>query len=238
MRACVIGASGGIGSAIVSTLDMRRDVSAIVALSRSGDGANLEKGERGKIDILDEKSIINATKRFGEGDPFDLVIVATGILLNDKDLRPEKSFRQQSQKAFEIVFSVNTFGPALVAKHFLPLMPKSGKSVFAVLSARVGSISDNRLGGWHAYRSSKAALNMLIRNFAIEQSRQNPDFIAVALHPGTVNTKLSKPFQGNVSSNRLFTPKQSALYILDVIDGLNPEDSGKHFDWAGKEILA
>ena len=238
MRACVIGASGGIGSAIVSTLDMRGDVSAIVALSRSGDGANLEKVERGKLDILDEESIIGATKLFGGGDPFDLVIVTTGILSNNRDLQPEKSFRQQSLQAYETVFSVNTFGPALVAKHFLPLMPKSGRSVFAALSARVGSISDNRLGGWHAYRSSKAALNMLIRNFAIEQARQNPDFIAVALHPGTVDTGLSRPFQSNVSSKRLFTPKQSAIYILDVIDGLNSEDSGKHFDWAGKEILA
>lgn len=238
MRACVIGASGGIGSAIVSTLDMRRDVSEIVALSRSGDGDGLEKVERGKVDILDEDSIVNATKRFGKGDPFDLVIVSTGILSNNRDLQPEKSFRQQSLQAFETVFSVNTFGPALVAKHFLPLMPKSGRSVFAVLSARVGSISDNRLGGWHAYRSSKAALNMLIRNFAIEQARRNSDFIAVAVHPGTVDTKLSRPFQGNLSGNRLFTPKQSASYILDVIDGLNSEDSGKHFDWAGEEIPA
>ena len=132
----------------------------------------------------------------------------------------------------------HTVGPALVAKHMLPLMPRKGRAVFAALSARVGSISDNRLGGWHAYRASKAALNMLVRNYAIEQARINNQFIAVTLHPGTVDTGLSQPFQSNVPDAQLFTPDQSAEYLLNVLDGLTPADTGKCFDWAGKQVPA
>ena len=120
----------------------------------------------------------------------------------------------------------------------LPLMPRKGRAVFAALSARVGSISDNRLGGWHAYRASKAALNMLVRNYAIEQARVNDRFIAVTLHPGTVDTGLSRPFQSNVPDAQLFSPDQSAGYLLKVIEGLTPANTGKSFDWAGKEIPA
>ena len=117
-------------------------------------------------------------------------------------------------------------------------MPRNGRTVFAALSARVGSISDNQIGGWHAYRASKAALNMLIRNFAIEQARRNEDAIIVSLHPGTVDTALSKPFQRGVPDQQLFTAEQSANYLLDVTSALTPADSGKAFDWAGKEIPA
>ena len=117
-------------------------------------------------------------------------------------------------------------------------MPRRGRALFAVLSARVGSISDNRLGGWHAYRASKAALNMLVRNYAIEQARVNDQFITVSLHPGTVDTGLSRRFQSNVPGAQLFSPDQSAGYLLNVIDGLTPADTGKCLDWAGKEIPA
>ena len=127
---------------------------------------------------------------------------------------------------------------ALIAKHFIPIQPKSRHAMFVALSARVGSISDNRLGGWHAYRASKAALNMLIRNYAIEQARRNPKFVAVSLHPGTVDTALSRPFQSGVPDQQLFTAEQSANHLLDVIDGLTPDHSGKAFDWAGLEIPA
>lgn len=166
----------------------------------------------------------------------DLVIVASGMLSPPGADGPEKTYRHQTADAFEKVFAVNTIGPALVAKHFLPKMPRKGRTVFAVLSARVGSISDNRIGGWHAYRASKAALNMLVRNFAIEQSRRNPDSIVVSLHPGTVDTGLSKPFQANVPDAQLFTPTQSATKLIDVINGLTPADTGGFFDWAGKPI--
>ena len=133
---------------------------------------------------------------------------------------------------------MNTFGPALVARYILPLMARNGRAVFSALTARVGSIDDNRLGGWHAYRASKAALNMLLRNYAIEQARRNDDFIVAGLHPGTVDTRLSRPFQMNVPDGQLFTPQISAAHMLRVIYRLTPADSGKCFDWAGKEIPA
>ncbi|MEZ5744869.1 MAG: SDR family oxidoreductase [Sphingomonadaceae bacterium] len=136
------------------------------------------------------------------------------------------------------VFAVNTIGPALIAKHFLPLLPRDRRAIFAALSARVGSISDNRLGGWHSYRASKAALNMLVRNFAIEVGRNNREAVVVALHPGTVDTSLSDPFQSGVPDDKLFTPAFSAAKLLDVLSSLEPQDSGGHFDWAGKPVPA
>ena len=238
LRVCVIGASGGIGGALVAQLAIRSDVHEVFALSRQEKHFDDKKIKTGQIDILNEASIASAAKSIGSQGALDIVIVATGILSHGSNLQPEKSYRQQSYDAFDTVFSLNTFAPAMVAKYFLPLMPKKGRGVFAALSARVGSISDNRLGGWHAYRASKAALNMLIRNYAIEQARCNPNAIIVSLHPGTVDTGLSKPFQSNVPETKLFSPAQSALYLLNVIGGLNPDDSGKQFDWAGKEIPA
>lgn len=128
--------------------------------------------------------------------------------------------------------------PALVAKHFLPLLARDRKSVFAALSARVGSISDNQLGGWHAYRASKAALNMLLRTFAIELARRNPRAVCVGLHPGTVDTGLSAPFQANVPEGKLFTPDFAAARLLEVVDRLKPDDSGHVFAWDGQLIPA
>ena len=124
----------------------------------------------------------------------------------------------------------------LVAKHVTPLMPRTGRTVFAALSARVGSISDNRLGGWHGYRASKAALNMMMRNLAIEEKRRNDRSVVVTLHPGTVDTELSRPFQANVPDGRLFDPERAAMQLLDVIEGLKAADSGKLFDYQGEEI--
>lgn len=238
MRAVIIGSSGGIGTALCEQLAARESVSAVYALSRNGQtpaGANIITLP---MDMSDEDSITETAKMIAADGAPDLVIVAAGILSDENGLMPEKSLRQQSARAFETVFAVNTIGPALVAKHFLPIMPRKTRAVFAALSARVGSISDNRIGGWHAYRASKAALNMLIRNYAIEQARRNEAFIAVGLHPGTVDTALSKPFQSGVPDKQLFSADQSASYLLSVIDGLLPADSGKVFDWAGKEIPA
>ncbi|MEL6860947.1 MAG: SDR family NAD(P)-dependent oxidoreductase [Pseudomonadota bacterium] len=238
MQAVIIGASGGIGSALTRALAERSDVSRVHALSRSGIGVDSEKVVPGSIDLMDEASIAAAAETVAEYGSPDLVFVATGLLSDGADLQPERSFKQQSTDAFERVFAINTYGPALVAKHFLPFMPRKGRSVFAALSARVGSISDNRIGGWHAYRASKAALNMLIRNYAIEQARRNDEAIIVSLHPGTVDTGLSKPFQRGVPDKQLFSADQSAAYLLDVLSGLTSSDTGKAFDWAGKEIPA
>lgn len=238
MQAVIIGATGGIGAALTQELVNRADVNLVHALSRRGAGVSSAKLKPGRIDLLDEDRITAAAKEVAASGAPDLVIVATGILSDGAGLSPEKSYRQQSPEAFQRVFELNTFGPGLVAKHFLPIMPRSGRAVFAALSARVGSISDNRMGGWHAYRASKAALNMLIRNYAIEQKRRNESFIAVSLHPGTVDTELSKPFQSNVPSKQLFTAEQSARHLLQVVDQLTPNHSGRAFDWAGKEIPA
>jgi len=234
MTAVIIGANGGLGRALTLGLQARGYSGEIHAFARSG-GVDWPDGiVPGRIDILDEDSIAVAAARVGEPD---LVLIATGILSGPEGLKPEKSSRDQSISAYEQAFRINTVGPGLVAKHFLPVMPRRGRTVFAALSARVGSISDNRLGGWHAYRASKAALNMLIRNFAIEQSRRNPDAICVGLHPGTVDTRLSEPFQTGVPDAQLFSPEQSAGYLLDVLDNLSPEQSGRVFDWKGEEVL-
>jgi NAD(P)-dependent dehydrogenase (short-subunit alcohol dehydrogenase family) len=149
---------------------------------------------------------------------------------------PEKSLKQITAQGLAEQFAINAIGPALVAQAFLPLLPRDRRAVFAVLSARVGSIEDNRLGGWHGYRAAKAALNMLVRNFAIELARSHPQAIVVGLHPGTVDTALSAPFQKGVAPERLFTPASAAARLLDTLDGLTPQDSGGLFAWDGSRI--
>jgi NAD(P)-dependent dehydrogenase (short-subunit alcohol dehydrogenase family) len=235
MIAVVFGSSGGIGRALTLRLLAAGTYARVFAVSRSG--TVLPGTENRGADFTDEAALAALAAEVRAAGPVSLCLVASGFL-SDEAMQPEKTYRAQSLDAFRRVFEANTFAPALIAKHMLPLMPKAGRSVFAALSARVGSISDNRLGGWHAYRASKAALNMLIRNYAIEQSRRAPECICVGLHPGTVDTGLSKPFQSNVPDAQLFSPDQSAASLLDVIDHLTPEQSGKCFDWAGKEVPA
>lgn len=226
--AVVVGASGGIGAALADAIDDEGAFATVHRLARSVNGA-------AHLDLTDQASIAAAAAKVAEGPPPALVIVATG-LLHDGDLGPEKSLRDLDPAWLARVFAVNAIGPAIVARHFLPLMPRSERTVFATLSARVGSISDNRLGGWHGYRAAKAALNQLIRTIAIEDRRRNERGIVVGLHPGTVDTPLSAPFQANVAPGHLFTPDRAAMQLLDVIDGLRPTDSGKLFAWDGQEI--
>lgn len=234
-RAVVIGASGGIGGALVQALARRDDISEVVAMSRSGRNPVGQKIAPGPdIDVADEESVRAAMGELSSGEPPRLVFIAVGLLSDGDALQPEKSYRHQTMSAFQRVFAVNTFGPALVARHAIDLMPREGRTLLAALSARVGSISDNQIGGWHAYRASKAALNMLIRNYAIEVGRRNPDFIAVGLQPGTVDTALSKPFQG--SARKILSPEDSATRLVEVLAGLGPEASGKLYDHAGASI--
>ncbi|MDP1555061.1 MAG: SDR family NAD(P)-dependent oxidoreductase [Hyphomonas sp.] len=235
MIAVVFGSSGGIGRALAEGVIASGKYGSVFAVSRSG--AEIDGAINRRAEFTDEVQLGALAAEIGAAGPVTLCLVASGLLSAD-GLQPEKTYRALSAEAFARVFAANTVAPALIAKHFLPLMPKTERSVFAALSARVGSISDNRLGGWHAYRASKAALNMLIRNFAIEQARRAPGHICVGLHPGTVDTGLSKAFQGGVAEDRLFTPAQAAGYLLGVVDRLTPEDSGKCLDWAGKEIPA
>ncbi len=231
-RAVVVGASGGIGKALSVAL---ADRGALVhALSRRGVATDARLVP-GTIDIEDETSIANAASALRDEGPLDLVFVATG-LLHAAGVVPEKSYRQLSGASFERYFAVNATGPALVAKHFLPLLRKDRASVFAALSARVGSIGDNRLGGWHGYRASKAALNMIVKTLAIELVRTHPLAACVALHPGTVATELSQPFQRGVQPDKLFTAEVAAGHLLDVIAGLSPSDSGGILAWDGTTI--
>lgn len=168
--------------------------------------------------------------------PIDLVIVATGMLHKGPGLMPEKRLKDIDATTMTEVLRVNTIGPALLAKHLLPGLRRDAKAVFAAISARVGSIGDNHLGGWASYRASKAALNMLIRTFAIEQSRTHPDAVVATLHPGTVDTNLSRPFQRNVPEGKLFTTDFVAERLLSVLDGLTSTSTGGFFAWDGKRI--
>jgi NAD(P)-dependent dehydrogenase (short-subunit alcohol dehydrogenase family) len=222
--AVVIGASGGIGAAIADALDASGAFAVVHRLSRSGTGLDLE----------DEATIAAAARRIPGGVAPTLVFVATGVLHRGHD--PERSYKAMTAEHLLRDYRINTVGPALVAKHFLPLLPRDGRAVFAALSARVGSIGDNRLGGWHSYRASKAALNMILRNLAIELGRSHPQAIVAGLHPGTVDTDLSKPFQKGVAETKLFAPPHSAVRLLAVLDGLTPVDSGGIFGWDGARI--
>ena len=211
-------------------------VANIHALARSAADASLPKVSTGAIDLKDEGSIATAAQRAAQNDALDLVIVTSGILWKGEDLQPEKSMRDLDMDGLTELFAVNAAGPALVAKHFLPALRKNSKTMFASLSARVGSIGDNRLGGWYSYRASKAALNMLLKTLAIEHARQWPDSVVAGLHPGTVDTGLSRPFTSRTPKEALFSPETSARHLLNVMDQLCPEDSGGVFAWDGSRI--
>lgn len=219
-HAVVIGATGGIGAALAEQLAADPGIGHVTRLSR-----------RTGTDITDAASLAAAAASLPA--PPDLVIVATGML-HAAGTAPEKALSQLAADALARSFAVNAIGPALAAQAFLPLLPRGRKTVFAALSARVGSIEDNRLGGWHAYRAAKAALNQLLRTISIEQTRRNPDSIILALHPGTVDTGLSRPFQRGART--LFTPTESAAHLLRVIDQATPADSGRLLDWQGQPI--
>ncbi len=223
-HAVVIGASGGIGRALAAALT--EEEVPVRGFARSFAGTD-------RLDLEDEASIAAAAASLRSAP--DLVIVATG-LLHDGDRGAGKEHGRARPLWLARQYAVNAIGPVLVAKHFLPAMPKAGRCVFAVLSARVGSIGDNRLGGWYGYRAAKAGLNQLIRTIAIEERRRNDRSIVVGLHPGTVDTDLSKPFSGGVRPDQLFAPDRAAVQLLDVIAGLKAPDSGRLFAWDGVEI--
>ncbi|MEP2979692.1 MAG: SDR family NAD(P)-dependent oxidoreductase [Lentilitoribacter sp.] len=231
----IIGASGGIGNALIEQLSHSAKIENILACGRSEIAFNVPNIEYQTIDLTNEATIELAAQRASEIGPQDLVFVATGFLHN-KDVKPEKAIRDLSIEGFEQNFAINTIGPALVAKHFLPVMRKNDRSVFACLSARVGSISDNGLGGWYAYRASKAALNMVLKNLSIEAHRRYKQMIILGLHPGTVDSSLSEPFQGNVSKEKLFTPQYSAERLLSVIENATIENTGDIIAWDGERI--
>jgi NAD(P)-dependent dehydrogenase (short-subunit alcohol dehydrogenase family) len=218
-RVVVVGASGGIGRALAEAAEAR--------------GADVIRLSRPVIDVDDEATLAAAAEAAGEG--LSHVIVASGLLHREAQ-GPERDWRQISADWMLESFRVNTVLPALVAKHFLPRLRREAPSLFAVLTARVGSIGDNRLGGWHSYRASKAAANQLVRTLSVELGRKNPGAAIVALHPGTVDTGMSRPFQRNVAAEKLFTPAQAAAQLWAVMDGLGAADSGSFRAWDGAEI--
>ena len=222
----IIGASGAIGGACVRRLVERYPAAHVHAFARDAELS---------IDYDDEASIAAAAELAAQAGPLDLVLVATGMLHSGNTL-PEKSLRDLSADKFARIFAANTITPALIAKHFLPRLNRERPAVFAAISARVGSISDNQLGGWYAYRASKAALNMVIKNAAIEMSRRNKKAIVVGLHPGTVDSPLSKPFQANVAAGKLFTPEHSAQKLVQVLESLTPAHNGRCLAWDGEVI--
>ena len=230
MNVAVIGAGGGIGAALADQLAGADHVANLWRTYRQPrPGRNAVT-----LDLEDEGSIAAAAAEIGHAArALDLVIVATGILHDADKLQPEKSWRALTAESLATAYRINTVGPALVAKHFLPLLRRDSKAVFAALSARVGSIADNQLGGWYGYRASKAALNMVLRTLAIELARSRPLACCVGLHPGTVDTALSQPFQKGVPTDRLFPATRAARQLLGVIDDVTPAGSGRVFAWDG-----
>ena len=230
----IIGSSGAIGRAFLDAYIADKEVSNIYSISRTEVESNDERIIHINIDVTDEVSVKAAASKIGE-NRLDKLIVATGILHTEL-FGPEKSIKDIKIENFVKTFSVNAFGPALIGKYFLPLMKKDKKSIAAFLSARVGSISENKLGGWYSYRASKSALNQIIKNFSIESKRTNPAGIIIGLQPGTVKSKLSEPFQKNVKKGKLLLPKDSVKSLIRVIESVMQNDSGKIFDWKGEEI--
>jgi len=234
--ALVVGANGGIGRAFIDKLLGDANVRRVHAWSRQTCPIEHEKLSPLIIDIGDETQLKSAADTL---EKLDLVIVASGILHNDQGLFPEKSYKNIDPQNMAEGFLVNTIFPALVAKHTLPRLPRHGRSIFCALSARVGSISDNRLGGWYTYRAGKAALNQIIKCLSIELHRTHKEAVCIGLHPGTVNTALSEPFQKSLATgHKLFTPEKSALHLLSVINNVTIEQSGSLLAWNSDIIPA
>jgi NAD(P)-dependent dehydrogenase (short-subunit alcohol dehydrogenase family) len=232
-RAIVFGASGAIGGAFARAFSEDPRCARVYAGARTSQAASHEKVRSFTFDLKDETSIEQAATGIASDGPVHLILIATGVL-HDVQIQPEKTLRALNAETLAHAYAVNAIGPALIAKHTLSLLPPDERTLVGALSARVGSIEDNSLGGWHSYRASKAALNMLMRCFAIELARRSPKAVCASLHPGTVDSTLSKPFQRGVKT--LFTPDDAAASLLKTLDALNPADSGGLFAFNGARI--
>jgi len=235
ITAIVIGANGGIGAAFAAAIEAHHPENIVWRTAR--DHSTL--GEHSRVvsmDLTQEESIeaFVGQLRAQDVQP-DVVINCTGLLHSSK-LGPEKTWRHLDLDTMRRVFDVNTFGVALLGKHILPLMPRKRRGIFATLSARVGSIGDNRLGGWYSYRASKAAQNMMVKTLALEASRKWEQLVCIALHPGTVDSDLSAPFSSRVPEHKLFSPEQSCGYLMEVIQNLGSENTGGFYAWDGQPI--
>jgi NAD(P)-dependent dehydrogenase (short-subunit alcohol dehydrogenase family) len=220
----IIGASGAIGNAFVEHYSADQSVKNVFAFSRKKQSYENNKVHSFNLDIENQESIQDEAEEVKE------------IRLNHIIVGPEKSIKDINHDSMTKVMSVNTIGPSLVGRYFIPLLTKDTKSVLAFLSARVGSISDNKLGGWYSYRASKTALNQIIKNFSIELKRTNPNAIVLGLQPGTVDSNLSEPFKKNVAKGKLFTPEQSRELLSNVIENATTKDSGNLLAYDGETI--
>ena len=222
--AVVIGNSGSIGSAIEKELS-DQGFKNIIGFNRSSNP---------RLDLLNEETIAQSAQFIKDKDtPVSLVFDATGLLHDDNNM-PEKTYKNIDQIFMRKNFEINVMGPALIMKYFLPLLDKEEKSIFASISAKVGSISDNRYGGWYSYRASKAALNQMIKTASIEMKMKNQNAICLAIHPGTVESKLSKPFQKNDLT--IQSPQESASNIFKILTSSTSKDTGSFYNWDGKII--
>ena len=234
--ALIVGATGGLGRAFTDALIADASVRTVHAWSRSPTGTQHNKLTVREFDISDQDQLRTAADTV---DRLSLVIVSTGLLHNGDGSLPERSWKSLDPAHMAENFRVNTILPAIIAKHTVPLLPRRERCVFAVLSARVGSISDNRLGGWYSYRASKAALNQIVACLGIELRRTHPQSVCVGLHPGTVDTQLSRPFQKSLAENhKLYEPSEAASNLLRVIDGTPPKHSGSLLSWDGSVLSA
>jgi NAD(P)-dependent dehydrogenase (short-subunit alcohol dehydrogenase family) len=233
--ALVIGASGGLGNAFVTALLDDPRFEYVYAVSRTPPPQTSARCVFIKADSSDPADLSAAIATIQH--PLTRVITTTGML-HDEVQSPEKSWRALEGNKLARSFAINCIAPALALKETIPLLPRSGRCEIAALGARVGSISDNRNGGWYGYRASKAALAMIIKTLAIDLARTHPDTIVALLHPGTVDTGMSKPFQSGVAPEKLFTPAYSARAMLAVLNGLTSVESGGHFAWNGDPIPA
>ena len=231
----VAGATGGIGAAFCAAVARRFPDARLVRMARTTQALAPphDKTIDIPLDIGDEQSIRAAVAQTPETPPIDWVFIATGWL-HDGEYKPEKTYKSLDAEHLLYAYRINAVGPALLVKHLVARMNPAGASRIGIVSARVGSISDNRLGGWHAYRGSKAALNMLIKNYAIELGRKKAAPIIVGLQPGTTDTPLSAPFQRNVPEGQLQTPTYTAQQLLRVMQSLRAEDSGYLYDFLGE----
>ena len=230
----IIGSSGAIGNAFVEHYIKDSSVENIFTFSRNATDHVSEKVTSFEIDVESQDSIEKAAGQVKD-HIIDRIIIASGIL-HTESFGPEKSIKDLNYETFAKVYSINTIGPALIGRYFIPLLNKNEKSVIAFLSARVGSISDNKLGGWYSYRSSKTALNQIVKNFSIELKRSNKNAIVLALQPGTVESNFSEPFKKNVSKEKLFSPKYSVELLSKVIENSSEEDSGNLISYDGDTI--
>lgn len=242
INALIVGASRGIGLGFVRSLLDDQSVATVYATYRHQDAELLALKDKYcdrliclRMDITDETQISEGINQISRENRLHLVVYCVGIL-HQGTLQPEKSLRQIDSEHLLRYFQVNSIGAILLAKHLLPLLRHEDRSVFAAISAKIGSIGDNRLGGWYGYRASKAALNMLMRTAAIEYRRKSPRTVVVALHPGTTDTSLSQPFQKNVPDEKLFSVERTVGQLLAVIENLSEDDSGQFFSWDGSRL--